>query len=151
MKFIIAWIFLIIIAISLIGGGDDSGKKDDSENISPEQYKSECIDVSYDDLARKPDEYEGQKVKFRGKIMQVVKDSESITSEYLISVTEGEYGLWNNNVFVKLRPDNKENKFLGDDIVTFYGESAGEHKYTSVLGQSISIPCVKAVYMEITE
>ena len=34
LKFIIAWIFLIIIAIASIGGGDGSGKKDDSENIS---------------------------------------------------------------------------------------------------------------------
>lgn len=130
---------------------DGSGKKDDSENISPEQYKSECIDVSYDDLARKPDEYEGQKVKFRGQIRQVVKDSDSSTSEYLIPVTEGDYGLWDDNVFVKLSPDNKDGKFLEDDIVTFYGESAGEYKYTSILGQSITIPCVKAIYMEITE
>lgn len=151
LKFIIAWIFLIIIAIASIGGGDGSGKKDDSENISPEQYKSECIDVSYDDLARKPDEYEGQKVKFRGQIRQVAKDSDSSTSEYLIPVTEGDYGLWDDNVFVKLSPDNKDGKFLEDDIVTFYGESAGEYKYTSILGQSITIPCVKAVYMEITE
>ena len=148
LKFIIAWIFLIIIAIASIGGGDGSGKKDDSENISPEQYKSECIDVSYDDLARKPDEYEGQKVKFRGQIRQVVKDSDSSTSEYLIPVTEGDYGLWDDNVFVKLSPDNKDGIFLEDDIVTFYGESAGEYKYTSILGQSITIPCVKAVYME---
>ena len=147
------WVFLvifIIIVLPFVGGGKGSGEKDRSENISPEQYKAECIDVSYDNLARKPDEYEGQMVKFRGKIMQVVKDSDSSTSEYLISVTEGDYGLWDDNVFVKLSPDNKDGKFLEDDIVTFYGKSAGEYKYTSILGQSISIPCVKAPYMDIT-
>nr|DAH65798.1 MAG TPA: putative cytoplasmic protein [Caudoviricetes sp.] len=145
------WIFLVIFILLLLPLVDSSDGTDETENLSPEQYKSECIDVSYEELARKPDEYEGQKVKFRGEIMQVVNDSDSGTSEYLISVTEGDYGLWDDNVFVKLSSDNKTEKFLEDDIVTFYGKSAGEYKYKSLLGQSIAVPCVKAVYMEISE
>lgn len=44
----------------------------------------------------------------------------------------------------------KKVKFRGQ-IRQVVKESAGEYKYTSILGQSITIPCVKAVYMEITE
>ena len=50
LKFIIAWIFLIIIAIALIGGGDDSGKKEEKEI----EYNKVDIQTMYDDLENNP-------------------------------------------------------------------------------------------------
>ena len=82
--------------------------------------------------------------------MQVVYESDSVMSEYLISVTNEGYGFWDDNIFVELIPDNKTGKFLEDDIVTFYGIADGEYSYTTVLGKSVTIPCVEAVYMDMS-
>lgn len=143
------WIFIVILILLLMPNGEHSAGKS-AEGISPEQYKSECMEISYDELARNPEEHDGKKVKLNGRIMQVVYDSDTGTSKYLVSVTKGDYGLWSDNVFVKLIPDYKTGKFLEEDIVTLYGEADGEYSYRSVLGQSITVPCVEAVYMDIS-
>ena len=88
------------------------------------------------------------KVKFYGKIFQVVNSSDTGFSTYLISVTEEEYGFWDDNVRVRFDTTDIKSKFLEDDIVVFYGEVSGEYSYESVLGKEITVPEITAVYME---
>ena len=144
------WIIIVILVLLFLPKGGSTQKSNYDESLTPEQFKAECMDVSYEELARNPADHEGEKVKFTGNMMQVVYDSDTGMSKYLVSVTKGDYGFWDDNVFVELIPDNKTGKFLEDDIVTFYGIADGEYNYTSVLGQSITIPCVEAVYMDIS-
>lgn len=150
------WIIIIIAVLfifSMLFGDDDSSYtlSDDATTLTREEYIDKCEDVSYEELARTNSQYVGTKVKFIGEIFQVVYSSDTGSSTYLISVTEDEYGLWDDHVYVRFDTSELESKFLEDDIVVFYGEVSGEYSYESILGQSITIPSVTAVYMEIQE
>jgi hypothetical protein len=147
------WILILIVAIFIIifalGTGNSYKLSDDATNLSEKEYKKACEKISYEDLARSADKYEGTKVKFTGQIDQVVLDSDSGESEYRISVTKDEYDFWDDTVYVYFDSGDKDEKFLEEDIVTFYGEASGEESYTTVLGESVTIPAVTAVYMDL--
>lgn len=114
--------------------------------LTEDQYKAQCQDISYDELARNPDTYEGQYVKFTGEVIQV---QEGILNVFRINVTEDEYGFWDDTVLVYYMYGDGESRILEDDIVTFYGKYNGLETYESILGQSITIPSVGASYIDI--
>lgn len=111
-------------------------------------YISNCQSVPYDDLARYPDNYKGTKLMFRGKVVQVSEGYFGVTN-YRISVTQGSYGIWTDTVFVTYSLPSGSAKILEDDIVDIYGESTGAYTYTAVMGQSVTIPGISAVYIGI--
>ncbi len=113
--------------------------------VSPETYKAECQTIAYDELARNPDTYIGEKIKFTGEIVQVIEDGGSVA--YRINVTQGAYGIWDDTVLVFYEYKDGESRFLEDDIVTFYGRSAGLYTYESTLGSDITIPSAYAEYI----
>lgn len=117
--------------------------------VSPETYKAQCQDIAYDELARNPDSYKGQYLKFRGKIIQVMDDGSAVT--YRINVTCGEYDIWDDTVLVGYSYKEGDSRFLEDDIVSFYGMSAGLYTYKSTLGGNITIPSVLAEYVELAQ
>lgn len=117
--------------------------------ISPEVYKAQCQDIAYSELARTPDAYKGQYVKFTGEIIQVQESGKSAT--YRINVTQDEYGFWDDTVIASFNLSNSQSRFLEDDIVTFYGEYEGLYTYTSVIGASITIPNIAIEYMDLTQ
>ena len=51
--------------------------------------------------------------------------------------------------WVEYKPEKSESKFLEDDIVNIWGTLTGEYSYESVLGAQITIPSIKAKYMEL--
>lgn len=112
-------------------------------SLTAKKYKENCKSIQYKKLCRTPDKYEGKKLKFTGKIFQVIE--EDYYTCYLIEVTKGEYGIWDDRVYVEYWGDS-EKRLLEDDIVTFYGESQGLHTYESVLGKSITVPSIDAKY-----
>ena len=115
--------------------------------ISRDEYKAQCQDISYDDLARNPDLYEGQYIKFTGKVIQTQEEENSVVLR--INVTEDEYGFWDDTILVGYNYSEGESRILEDDIVTFYGISSGLINYESITGQSITIPGVAAQYIDI--
>jgi hypothetical protein len=145
---IIAIVIILIIAVPSLGGGvitpSDSGTK---QSQTAEEYKAQCKDISYSDLARKPDSYKGQYIKFTGEIIQVLESGKE--SQYRINVTKGEYDLWDDTVFVTYQNKDGNERFLEDDIVTFYGKYQGLLKYESILGQEISVPSCSAGYIDL--
>lgn len=146
------WILIILFvlfALIMVLGGESYELSEDAENMSKEDYIASCEEYTYEEIARNAESFVGKKVKFKGEIQQVVYDSEDGSSEYLISVTEDEYGLWTDNVYVTLVKKENDSKFLDFDIVAFYGEVSGEEEYTSILGENIVIPSVTAVYMNL--
>lgn len=116
-------------------------------SLSPETFKAQCQDIPYEDLARTPDSYIGQYVKFTGEIIQVIDDGTSAT--YRINVTQGDYGLWEDTVLVTYDYQDGQSRFLEDDIVTFYGTSIGLYTYKSTMGGNITIPSVVAGYIDL--
>lgn len=135
-------ILIILIAGILIFGGEDEYEvSSDAMTMGVEEYEKSCEKVDYKDLARNTDKYIGKKVKFKCQVQQVIDDE-----EYRVSVTKKD-GFWKNDVYLRLYA--LEKKFIEEDVVMVYGEVSGTKKYTSVLGESIEIPQVEAVYMDL--
>lgn len=113
------------------------------------RYKKSCGAFAYKDIARNPNNYEGQQAKFTGQVIQV---EESWGSDILrIDVTKDEYGVWNDTIYVDYTPKSKnESRVLENDVVTVYGKLDGIKTYTTIFGSDVSIPYLKAQYIDIS-
>lgn len=108
-----------------------------------EGYKLSCEEVDYEDICRYPDDYKGKLIYFEGEVFQ------NDGNTYLIKVTEGKYGLWEDVVYVTYSLPKDAPKILVNDIVKFYGECKGEKEYVTVLLSNNTVPYVKAKYIDI--
>ena len=93
-------------------------------------------DVSYDEIARHPNDYDGELLTFSGEVAQVI-ESDGMT-ELRIAV-DGDYddiiyGIYDNRIL--------DSRLLEDDKIQFYGESCGIISYQSTLGATISIASI---------
>ncbi len=91
--------------------------------------------VPYDELFRNSDEYTFDDVYFRGEVIQVLGEPGGWNLR--INVTPGEYGFWDDTVFVEFHGDQR---YLDDDIVDFVGTFTGPYTYESVMGGEITVP-----------
>lgn len=144
---IIAVLISFIILLFCVGYYQENSIDQNIKNMSEQDFKKVCASLPYDDLLRNPENYTGKYVTFTGKILQVISDEED-PSIYLVS-TSDEGFFWGNNVYVILPHDYVKEKFLKDDMVSFYGSFKGTHTYESVLKQNIKVPKVLAAYMEL--
>lgn len=118
-------------------------------NLSAEeikkQYKSSCESCSYEEVARNPDSYEGKRVKFKGEVIQVLQDGNDYTLR--VNVTKVSYG-YTDTIMVAYTAADGDPRILEDDVVTLYGTMQGMYSYESVLGATITVPLMFAVYAE---
>lgn len=92
--------------------------------------------ITYDQLARTPDEYKTKKVKFSGKVVQVI---EGDTSNQIRLAVNNDY----DKIILAEYPTNiVSSRILDDDKITIYGTSVGTISYKSTLGGTITIPGV---------
>lgn len=107
----------------------------------PEDYES----IPYRSIARTPDDYVGKKVKFSGRVVQVLEgDSDPVN---LRVATSGNY---DDVVFVIYDQEIMGNTHvLEDDNITFYGDCLGTVTYKSTMGGNITIPAVEAKRIDI--
>lgn len=110
---------------------------DENEVVSRENYIAECVTVSYDDVARNPDNYDGEKVVFSGPVIQVSEDALDLFSnnsvDFRVETTDG---IW----YVSYNRPEGESRILEGDYITCYGECDGVTTYISVLGGNITVP-----------
>lgn len=117
---------------------NSSSDKDTSDNTSSDDTSS-YQSVPYDSIARKPDDYDGKKVTFTGKVLQVMEEPEDDKdyTELRIAVN----GDYDNVIFAALPSDILNgSRVLEDDLVTIYGKSHGIITYTSSMNTKISVP-----------
>ena len=113
-----------------------------------EQAKAEADKASYsseytyEQLARNPDTYTGKKVKFSGKILQVMEGKIS----YLRVAMNSNY---DTVIFVTYEKDELSYRLLEDDLVTIYGSSLGVYSYEAVSGATITLPWIMATYVDL--
>lgn len=100
-------------------------------------------DYSYQQLARNPDAYLNQKVKFSGEVLQADNGDPS----YIRLAVNSDY---DSVLFVTFDPDIIDYNLLENDQVTVYGVDLGEYTYETVLGASVTIPWVQADMIEIS-
>ena len=119
----------------------EKGKsKKEKEKEDKKNYINSCKTYSYTKIKRKPDSYDGKKIKVSGKVIQV---QEGFFDSVIIRVEDSNGNDW----WVEHTYSDKEDKILEDDNVTIYGECNGTEQYTTVLGSSRSIPSVEAKYI----
>jgi RecJ-like exonuclease len=146
-----------IVLVLLIGGfllsrcsSFQEGYKDAKENskisseaskYSEEDYKKACRTVTFEEIARDKNALKGEKVMFTGEVVQVMDDL------FRVDITKTEYG-YTDTIAFDIDTGKLSENILEGDIVTIWGESKGFYTYTSILNQEITIPRVRAVYIQ---
>ena len=101
-----------------------------------EEKKGYNTGITYEQLARNPEDYEGKKVKFYGKVLQVIEGTDEI--KLRIAVNND----YDNVILVGYDPDIVDMRVLEDDKITIMGVSVGLYSYESTGGATITIPAI---------
>lgn len=146
---------------SSVSNAKISSKKSSSENSAKSSSKaaeassraaamssSEAVDkdpnsyktgITYDQVARTPDDYEGKKMQFTGRVIQVIEDKSETQIRLAVD------GNSDNIILVGFDPDILNgSRVLEDDLVTVSGTSVGIVSYKSTMGGKITIPAMAA-------
>lgn len=93
--------------------------------------------ITYDQLARTPDDFQYEKVKFYGKVIQVIEGDS--TNNYRLAVDDN----YDNIILLEASKTlTKNNRVLEGDYVTIHGVSYGLYTYESTMGGHITVPIV---------
>lgn len=114
-----------------------AAEKAAAEAAAAEAAKGYETGITYNQLARTPDNYKGKKVKFKGKVVQVM---EGTTDTQIRLAVNSNYDTIIYATVPKAKTTNM--RILEDDIITIFGVSSGLITYTSTLGGNITIPAV---------
>lgn len=108
-----------------------------------EAKKGYSTGITYNQLARTPDDYEGKKVKFTGKVVQMMDGGAEINLRVAVN---SDYDL----ILLVYYPSSlTKTRVLENDIITLYGVSEGLYTYKSTMGGNITIPLIKIEKIEI--
>jgi len=129
----------------------EMSEKDQQRKIAEEKAKKEAeakkkaeeeakkgykTGITYNQLARTPDDFNGDKVKFSGKVIQVMEGD--TTTQIRLAVGDNYdtilYGEYDSSLV--------KSRVLEDDQITIMGLSAGLLSYESTMGGQITIPSV---------
>lgn len=122
------------------------------QEMTEDEYKAACEDIDYADAERYPENNKGKKVKFTGKVLQVSEPGIfTKNTTFRVAITKGEYGIWDDVVYVEYKRPKDAPRILVDDIITIWGECTGVTSYTTILLQDITIPAAKAKYITINQ
>lgn len=124
----------LIEALGIADKIDEAAKLE----ASKAEYSAE---YTYEQLARNPDTYIGDKVKFSGKVLQA--DTGEIN--YIRLAVNSDY---NTVIFVTYDSDVIDYRLLEDDYITIYGTSYSTYSYEAVSGATITLPWVWADIIE---
>ena len=113
-------------------------KKEAEEKAAREAEEAKGYEtgITYDQLARTPDDYTGKKVKFYGKVLQVMEGDGEVDIRLAVDDNYDTVllGVYDSSIV--------SSRVLEDDHITVYGKSAGLYTYQSTMGGKITIPSV---------
>lgn len=119
-------------------------KAEEERKAKEEQEKNKYnTPVTYDEIARNPENTLLKKCKFSGEVVQVL---EGTGKNNLRVAINGDY---DKMMLVEYDPSIVSSRILDNDNVVLYGTSAGTTSYTSTMGQKITIPAMLADKIEI--
>lgn len=122
-----------------------------------EKYNKECVpeieqpenlddyakNISYKDLSRTPDKFEGKAICYTGEVVQLV-EGDGVNA--LRVAINGDYG---NMFYLEYKPEIISERVLENDTITFYGIYYGIYQYESTFGTTISIPAATVDHIKI--
>ncbi len=116
---------------------EEARKAEEARKKAEEEARGYETGLTYEDLARYPDEHYGEKVKFYGRVLQVMNSG----SEYQIrlAITDN----YDTVVLAYYDSSMVKGKILEDDEITIYGVSRGDYTYEAVMGNEITVPLIK--------
>jgi hypothetical protein len=141
-----AGVVLILVGLALCSRAPTTSPSKLSPGIilSPEEYKASCrTDLAFKELDKNPDKYKGIKVTYRGQIVQIMERGQ--TTSIRMNITREIYG-WGDTIYVTYEGTTPA---LEDDIIQVWGEVQGSNTYESIAGWKITLPLVKAKYVEL--
>ena len=117
----------------------ESQKKINEKKAAEEAEKAKGYEtgITYSQLSRNPEQYNGKKVKFKGKVVQVIEgDGKEIQIRLAVNSD------YDTILFGQYDSSIVSSRILEDDIITIYGLSVGTISYKSTMGGTITIPGV---------
>ena len=116
---------------------EERKKKEEEEAQAAEEAMGYETGITYDQLARTPDDYKGKKVKFTGEVVQVLEGDGEVDIRLAVD------GDWDNIIYGYYSSSIVSSRVLEDDTITIYGVSQGLYTYESTMGGHITIPLVQ--------
>lgn len=113
------------------------------EYETPTDLSEYSTDITYDNLARTPDDYIGKAVCFKGDVVQLLEGEGENDLRVAIN------GDYDQMVYFVYDPNVIDTRVLEDDNITMYGVYYGIYSYESTMGTTISIPLILGNYVEI--
>lgn len=110
---------------------EEAAKKAKEEEEVAKGYET---GITYKELARTPDDYMGEKIKFSGKVIQLIEGTDEIQLRFAVNDD------YDQMLYLAYSPDIVDQRVLEDDYLTIYGTSFGTISYESTLGGNITIP-----------
>ena len=122
-------------------------KKSTSKAKKKKSYKKENWnpEITYDQLARTPDDYTGKDITFSGKVLQVMEDSDSGETQLRIATSDD----YDKIMLIGYDSSILKSRILEDDEIRFYGTSIGLITYQSTMGGDITIPAAVVEHIDI--
>lgn len=100
-----------------------------------EEQLAAAENIGYEELFRNSADHFAKDIAFRGQVLQVIGEPGGF--EMRIAVTPGDYGFWDDPVYVFYEGSER---FLEDDIVDFVGLYADVVTYESTSSGPVTIP-----------
>ena len=106
-------------------------------------FKDNTETIPYSQLIKDPESFRGRNVRYYGQIFQIQQSGGA--GFMLLSVTDGGYGFWDDNVWV-----NYEGNVRGaeKDMITVYGRMTGSESYETQIGGETFVPRMRALYWD---
>jgi hypothetical protein len=145
----------LVIIIGILGNGAKNTTSLSSGGVSPvpsaspiseAEYKTSAKTIPYVQLEKDPAALAGTVVTYTGQVVQY--DSATTTSNLRINVTPNSFGGYDDTIWIDVDPA-QTTKVFRNTVIKFWGEVVGPYTYTSVSGGQITIPEVRARYVEV--
>ena len=128
---------------------EEARKKAEAEEAKKEEEEKRGYEtgITYDNLARNPDDYQGKKVKFTGQVLQVFELTDEI--QVRLATKDSGWGTYYEDVvYLYFRSALISSRILEDDVITVYGTAQGLHSYTTVMGATVTLPLIQVDKIE---
>lgn len=122
---------------------EERQRQEEEARLQEEESLGYETGITLQELSRSPDDYIGKKVKFSGRIAQVIEGTD--TNELLMTINGRLDGL----LYGIYPSDLLRIRLLADDEVTIYGVANGLETYTTVLGDSRTLPLINIDKIEL--
>lgn len=155
-KIIFVAIAIVYTVLSTIGIGTIISKFTDiwdspvNESLTKEEYISRCADVTVEQICRSSDGYEDNFVCVKVKIVKKVTYVDDFYNEkdYVCYVCEEEDGSRYQLILRDCLLEDQQ-KFIEGDVITVWGEGAGECRAYDSEYHEWTAPCLNMAYVSV--